>query len=134
VWAEALHLWRAGEPHWLDPSLMDRVNEHARDFEAADPLHELIEAEFPWHAWKLAGAPLGPWSVVCEGTAVAGSVARLSATQVLKQVHAKADGPRDTKRASDALRSLGAVKAPRSGAASARGWFVPVGEEYGALD
>ncbi|CAG2144502.1 hypothetical protein LMG31506_03020 [Cupriavidus yeoncheonensis] len=48
VWAELLHLWRQGEPHWLQPDEQAMLNDLNAEHEAIDPLEEMLMQRFDW--------------------------------------------------------------------------------------
>lgn len=52
VWAEFLHYYEQGEKWYLSPSELAQLNEHNRDFEAADPVKDRILGAYDWDADK----------------------------------------------------------------------------------
>jgi putative DNA primase/helicase len=49
LWAEARELYRAGEQWWLTNEEMRELNMHNEQFEAVDPIEELIQSKFDWN-------------------------------------------------------------------------------------
>src|SRR5699024_12759486 len=52
VWAEFLHYYRQGEKWYLSPSELAQLNEHNRNYEAADPVKDRILGAYDWDADK----------------------------------------------------------------------------------
>lgn len=48
VWAEVLHIFRAGEKPWLQPNEAAMLADKNADHEAVDPIHELITGTYEW--------------------------------------------------------------------------------------
>lgn len=48
VWAEVYELFRKGEPYYLQPEEMDRLNKANEEFTVLDPVHERLESKLDW--------------------------------------------------------------------------------------
>lgn len=49
-WAEIAHLWRAGEPHYLQPDEMEALNALNDEYTAVDPVEERLTTKLDWSA------------------------------------------------------------------------------------
>ena len=60
IWAEVLFLYNSGEPYYLQPDEMDRLNKSNEEFTVVDPIHERLLTRLNWLAseaewtWKTA--------------------------------------------------------------------------------
>jgi predicted P-loop ATPase len=50
VWAEVLDLYNKGEPYYLQPDEMERLNKENEEFTVIDPVHERLESRLQWNA------------------------------------------------------------------------------------
>lgn len=114
LWAEIHHLWQGGEPHWLTQDEMALVNLSSTAHEAVDPIMEKLALKFAWDAAR-DDADAVDWETI-------------SATEALTRIGVTNPSGSETKRASDSLKRLGAVKASRT--KTTRGWVVPVEKPY----
>ena len=53
VWAEALALWRGGEPHWLNAEEMGEVEKSGEHFSVRSLIEEQVLKRFQWERWTL---------------------------------------------------------------------------------
>ena len=47
LWAEAGHLYRQGEPHWLDPKWASELSKHSERYQRVDPWEVVIAERIP---------------------------------------------------------------------------------------
>lgn len=50
LWAEVYELFRRGEPYYLQPDEMERLNKANEEFTVLDPVHERLESRLDWAA------------------------------------------------------------------------------------
>jgi putative DNA primase/helicase len=48
LWAEVFELYKAGEPYYLQPEEMARLNHSNDEFTVLDPVHERLESKLDW--------------------------------------------------------------------------------------
>lgn len=52
LWAEVLALYRAGESWHLTPEELETLNDHNEEYEAINPVHDMVDKCFDWTAPK----------------------------------------------------------------------------------
>ena len=116
LWAQALSLYRAGEPWWLTKDEERDLDDLNRYFEAGDEIEDLIAGGWNWDEYERdLEANLGGW---------------MNATSILKSCGMQNPTKMQVRRAGEVLRKLTGREPERRGKARDRCYWIPHRNSY----